>query len=807
MSTLLQDIRYALRILRKSPGFSVVAVLTLALGTGATTAMFSVLNQGLLHPLPYPQPNQLVKLNWISPGNNVWDDLNAMQAKYFTENSRTLQSAGMLFPVPGCNLSAAGKPEYVRQSGVSTGFFPTLGIQPISGRNFVAEDVGPAGLPHTAILSYELWRSHFGADPNVLGETIYCNGLSYAVVGILPRGFSFIEDPADIWIPDSLANHIRDNGANYFTIARLKDGVSIEQARQEMLTLAPVFRKEFHNYTYTPRPEYMGLDQYSEARTVEYRQSILFLFGAVALVMLIACANVASLVLARANARTREIAVRIAIGASRGRILRQLLTETFILNLLGGAAGVILLVWSLAPLNAVIARKFPVITQLHIDAPVLIFALAASLLAAVFSGLAPAIQASRGDVNVNLRQQTNSSEGGAQQRRRKLLVVGEVGLAVVLLVASTLLLRSFLALRSVSPGLNAENLQVTQLFLSSPRYQSTAEAGNFLREVERRVRALPGVTSMAAISGVPTQRGLYLTAKAGDECSDPGKSPGIQYRPISAAYMKTVGIPVLAGRDFQEHESAPVALVNETLVRRCFKAREALGDEITATMHDIPRQVVGIVGDTRDFGLATPPRPTIYVPVEQTPDTISKFANGIFRWAIVVRTQQRQNLGREIEQAVVAVDSQQPVIRTGSMEELFGDLLASSRLMVEITALFTGVGLLLTAIGLYGLLSYSIVQRTREIGIRMALGAARSDVLRMVVREGMILVVIGAAAGAVASLAGNRVMSSLLFRLKPLDPVSFGIAIVVLLAVALLASYLPARRATRIDPLIALRYE
>jgi predicted permease len=808
MHALLQDVRYAFRLLRRSPGFTLTAVITLALGSAATTAMFSVFNQGLLHPLPYPNSSQLVKLNWVSPAYQNWDVLNSMQALFFTEHSHTLQSAGVTFASPGCNLAAGGKPEYVHQGAVSTGFFPTLGINPMLGRNFAAEDIDSTGTPRVAILTYKLWKDHFAGDEKILGRNIQCNGLSYSVIGVLPKEFSFAEDPADIWVPDSLSNHQRDTGANYFTIARLKDGVSIENGRQELKALAPEFRRQFPKYIYSPRVEYPDLIPYSEARSGESRESILFLFGAVVLLMLIACANVAGLMLVRANGRSREIAVRVAIGASQARILRQLLTESFLLNIAGGTAGLVLLGWLFAPLNAIVVRQFPAITELKFDSSVLAFSVVASLMTALLSGLAPALQASRPNLALAMKSQTNSSDSKTQQRTRKLLVIGEVALAVMLMVGATLLLRSFLMLRSVSPGFRPQNLQVAQMYLSSERYQSTAQVDNFLREVQVRGRQIPGVVTVGAISGVPTQRGLYLNM-AGGKCSDGG---AIQYRPISTDYLKTIGIPIIAGRDLQEHESAPVALVNEALARDCWPGKSAVYEELTvnphgAEMRESPRQIVGVVGDTRDFGLYTAPRPTVYVPVGQTPDPINKYQNGIFRWAIVVRTQNTQDVSRLLEQAVLAADPQQSVITINKMEELFGELLASSRMMVQLTSFFTGTALLLTAIGLYGLLSYSILQRTRELGIRIALGAARNDVVKMIVREGIALVSVGTVAGMAAALAGNRVMASLLYRLKPLDPVSFGVAVAVLLAVALLASCLPAIRATRIDPILALRQE
>ena len=809
MDSVWQDLRYSFRLLWKSPGFSAIAIVTLALGIGVTTAMFSVVNQALIAPLPYPHPEQLVHIHWIAPAKNgEAESLNGMQSLYLQQNSKSFSSMAMKFAAPGCNLVAGSTAEYVDQAAVSSDFFRTFQVQPSIGRMFVAGDA-LAHPAQVAVISYSLWRGKLGGDPRVVGSTIKCNSLPYTVIGVLPEWFTFPEEPADVWIPDRMENYVKDIGSNYWVIGRLRDGVTVQSAQQEMLALSSSFHSAYPKEAWN---DWMGLDGHwvlvglREWRVGDRRQSLLFLFGAVGLVLLIASANVAGLILTRATARTRELATRLALGASRGRLIRQMLTETVVLGVIGGAASLLLAIWTVGLLNPLVPQEARSGGGLQLQPALLAFALLVSVFSGLLAGILPALRTTRGEIYLFLKEGDRGSSRG-QNRLRKTLIASEVALALLLLVGSTLLVRSFLALRGVSPGYDPRGVTVAYMSLGSPRYAKTAAVANFQREVLARVSAIPGVTSAATVTAVPGRRDLNLNAIMGS-CAQGGGA--VQYRAISASYFATVGLPVLRGRGFTADETQPVAVVNETFARhRCWQGKDPLGEQfwIGKGMGDPQRQIVGVVADTHDFGPASQAWPTVYVPQWQVADGATKYANNVFFWSVVTKSGSVPGLAEAIQRAIHEVDPEQSVVTVVPLETILGNWLRESRSIMQLMTVFAGLALMLTAVGLYGMLSYYVAQRTREIGIRIALGATQRHVLGKVVGEGLFLAAIGAAVGLAAALATTRLMKSMLFSVKANDPITLLLAVVFLAVVTFAASFVPAWRATRVDPVIALRYE
>ncbi len=821
METLLQDVRYGLRMLRKSPGFTAVAVLTLALGIGANTAIFSVVYAVMFQPLPYVHPERLVKvtLRWKQGG--IADNVTPLLASTLLDNNRVFQSSAIEFPSTGCNLVAGGSPEYVPAKRVSAGFFHAVGVSPTLGREFLEQE-GAGG--HSAVLSYQLWQSRFGAESGVLGRQITCNGQAYTVVGVLPRTFRYAR-PADVWLPDRLANHAQDAGLNYNLMARLRPGVTLGQAQADARRIWTQFARGHSGAWYVRNTNGFEFIPYQRWLARDVRQSLLFLLGAVALVLLIAVANVAGLLLARATARSREIAVRVALGATPSRILGQLITESLLLGLLGGGAGVTLAWYLNGGLKAIfpagVALHMPVqldLSGLAIRGPVLAYTAAISCLVGILAGTVPALQLLRAQPNAALKQGERSvGMTPARRRGRNLLLVGEVALSVVLLVSCSLLLRSFLLMRGVDLGFDPHNLQVAQLSLASREFGTTAAVNQFQQKVLERVRSLPAVVDAASISSAPLESGLNLPMP-----QLPGKNCGdfpLEYRAVSPAYFLTMRVPLLRGREFTGGDtagSAPVMIINRAMARLCWPGVDALGAQVWVGkgmekegLTDLPRQVVGIVGDMKEYSLDQPTPPMAFVPQAQVPDGIdsSLYQNFGLLSALVIRTTGPVDLSVPVARAVHEADPQQALASIAPMSQLVSDSVEFARVLALLMSAFAALALLLSAVGLYALLSYLVSQRTREIGIRMALGASRKRMLRMVIREGIGLVAIGTVVGVAAALGVTRLAASLLFGIGPTDAGSFLAAVLCLLIVALVASYLPARRATRVDPMEALRYE
>jgi putative ABC transport system permease protein len=812
METLWQDIRFGFRMLLKKPGFTAVAVLALALGVGANTAIFSVVNGVLLRPLPFKDPDRLVRLGeWSKevPGmsisypnfldwraqNHVFEGLAATQFDSY-------------------NLTGLDEPERLQGRNVSWNFFDVLGVRPAVGRGFRPEE-DHAGAPRVCVISHALWQRRFGSDQKIVGKSVTLNGEPYTIVGVLPAGYRY-GTPTDVFVPIGLGETgemmaPRDNHPGIYAVARLKEGVTFEQAEAEMkqiaARLAAAYPKENaeHGVTLTPLREYFVGD---------IRTSLLIILGAVGFVLLIACANVANLLLARAASRYREIAVRTALGASRFRIVRQLLTESVILGLLSGTVGLLIAMWGVDVLRRASLDIIPTTADISLDRTVLFFTLGVSLLTGVLFGLAPAVQASKPELNEALKEGGRSgSEGSARNRVRSLLVVAEVALSLMLLVGAGLLVRSFMSLLRTQTGFEPRNLLTLSLSYKVGKDEGR-KAANFFHAVEERVRALPGVEAVAVSNGVPMLGASETTFQIeGRPPAAAGKRPlSVAYYPTHD-YLKAMGIRLLRGRFFDEHDtqdSPLVAVIDEDFARLYFPDEDPVGKYFEGNKEmNIPHaEIVGVVAHVKNYGLDTPGpvQAEFYYARDQVPDRFQPLLSD--RVSLVVRTDgDPAAMAPSVRRAIQEVDPNEPVYNVNTMEQALSDSVATQRLSMLLLAIFAAVALVLAAVGIYGVMSYAVAQRTHEFGIRMALGAEARDVLRMVVRQGMLLALCGVGAGLLGALALTRVMSSLLYGVSATDPLTFVGVPLVLGAVALLACLVPARRATKVDPMVALRYE
>jgi putative ABC transport system permease protein len=814
METVLQDLRYGFRMLAKKPAFTAIAVLALALGIGANTAIFSVVNTVLLKPLPFKNPDQLMMVwedntkqgfpkDTPAPGNYVdWRDQNQVFESMAAIADQTF------------NLTGVGEPEKLEGQRVSASFFPLLGVEPALGRSFLPEE-DSAGGERVVIISDGLWQRRFGSDPDIVGKQMTLNSQPYTVVGVLPKSFKF-PDPSQssteesaVWVPMAFSSQEAGNrGGHYLLVyARAKSGVTVQQAQADMSTIAARLQQQYPDTNTSVGALVTSLH---EQVVGDIRPALLIMLGAVGFVLLIACANVANLLLARAAARQKETAIRTALGASRSRLIGQFLTESIMLSGLGGLLGLLLafvgmkLLASLMPANLFQAK------EITIDGKVLGFTLVVSLLTGVIFGLVPALQASRPDLNETLKEGGKGTVAVARSRVRSLLVISEVALALVLLIGAGLLINSFLRLRSVDPGFNAANLLTMKVVLPRSKYPDAARRTAFYNELLQRVESLPGVESAGIITNLPlTFKGNSggITIEGRPEPA-PDERVIVITRTISPDYFRTMNTPVLKGRQFTPQDTpdgAPVVIISETAARQFWPGEDALGKRIKMGGFDSEEpwlSVVGIVKDVRQFELDIDPKPQAYFPYTQM--TYSFLAPR----DLVVRTSVDPiSLAAVVRNEVWAVDKDQPVSNITTMNEILSGSVAKQRFNTLLLAIFAAVALVLAAVGIYGVISYSVTQRTHEIGIRMALGATSTDVLRLVVGQGFKLVTIGVAIGLVSAFILTRLMASLLFGVSATDPVTFVAISAVLVAVAMLASYIPARKATRVDPMIALRYE
>jgi len=816
---LLQDIRYAIRMLRRSPGFTATAIAALALGIGANTAIFTVVNTVLLQPLAYPQPDRLVQLELSSAEGNgnvtsipkytIWRE----QTQVFKDVAAYDEGG------PGVNLTGGDRPEQLKGVHVSASFFPLFGASMAAGRAFSADEDRPGGA-RLVVISNGLWRRRFAADPNIVGRNIELGGEPYLVRGVLAATFTS-DPPADIYMPLQADPNSTDQAHYLRSAARLKPGVTLAQAQAAMKLAAEQYKRKFPG-TMGPQDSFTA-ELLRDTVIGDVRKSLLILLGAVGMVLLIACANVANLLLVRATMRKREIAIRAAMGAGRGRIVRQLLTESVLLSLGGGVVGLILGYFGVHALLTINPGNIPRIGEhgasITLDWRVLVFTLLVSLGTGILFGLIPAFSASHADLSLTLKESgSRSGSGLSQNKARATLIVTEVALALVLLVGAALLIRTFAALRGVNPGFSTDKILTMEMSLSGKRFETSAAMSQLVRDSQRRVEALPGVVAFASTCCLPLEGGFGLPfIIEGRPLTDGPSHGGAGYRPLSPRYFDVFKIPLLRGRMFTDHDDGgaePVVLINEGMAKKYWQDANPVGQRITIgkgvgpEFEEPAREIVGIVGDVRNGGLDSDPEPIMYIPVAQMPNGVTALNNRIIPITWIVRTKVEPfSLSTEIQEQLRAASGGLPVSHIRSMDQVRSESTQRTDFNMTLLVIFAGVALLLAAIGIYGLMAYSVQLRTQEIGIRMALGAGPQDVRTMVVKQGMRLALIGVFLGVAAALALTRLMASLLYGVKPWDPAAIVSVAVLLSAVALLATYFPARRASRVDPMIALRYE
>jgi putative ABC transport system permease protein len=809
---LLQDTRYGARMLRKSPGLTSVAVLSLALGIGAISTIFSLVNGIMLRPLPFKEPERLVLLDETafkqgiaSMGVSFPNFVDWREQNHSFEHIACFTTGG--FAIAGGGPTGGAEPEQLKGAFVSQGLFEILGIAPILGRTFTADEDQPDH-DQVVILSHGLWQRRFGADPNVIGQTVMLNNRSRTVIGVMPKGFQFPE-VAEAWGPLALNTKIytrTDHGLE--SIARLKPGVTLDQAQAEMITIAAGIEQQ---NPVTNEGLGVSLISLRAALVGDYKKVLLILLGVVGFVLLIACVNVANLLLARATARQKEIAIRAALGANRRRIFRQLLTESLLLGLISGALALVLALWGMELLLAAIPIDIPFWMKFDLDGRVLGFTAACSLLTGFVFGTVPALEASNPDLNETLKEGGRSGAGVGRHRLRSLLVVAEIALSLVLLVGAGLMMRSFISLQNVNAGINPEGVLTMYIALPGAKYGNRDRAPEkriaFFSQLLERVRAIPGVQSAGTNSGLPltgNNWGRSLTVEERPVLSV-GEAPTINHCVISPSYFSAMGTAILKGRDFDERdtrEAPKVTIVDERLAREYWPDEDPIGKRIRfgpPEDNEPWHTIVGVVREVKHSRLDASGRESVYLPFAQMP---------IGGSGLAIRTSGRpENLIGAVRAQVRELDSDLPLIRVMPMTEVVARSVWQQRLYTALFGVFAAVALILATVGIYGVMSYAVTQRTREIGLRMALGAQRQDVLKLVVGHGILLATIGVGVGLAAALALTRLMSSLLFGVTATDPITFAAVSVLLAGVALGACFIPARRAAKVDPMVALRYE
>ena len=806
MHPLVQDLLVSFRSLRKSPQFTLVAVLTLTLGIAGNTLVFTLVNATLLRPLPYPQPHRLVILRWQDQS-----DVSAAAFFLMKDRARSFSMITALYPVnAGVNIAATGTPQYVKALPVSKDFFKTLGVLPEIGSSFNEEQDQPHA-PRTAILSYGLWTQEFNRDRLALGHDVRVNGESYKIIGIMPQGFRSHPD-ADIWLPFQLDAKSVDTGNNCRIIARLAADTSLQQAQYELDGLA----REYHAmYPWSASQGAFVAHDLQSFMADKERSGLALLFAAVAFVLLIACSNVAILVLVRAASRTQSIAIRAALGSPRRRLVFSLLTESLVLSITGGVLGLILAKETLPLLLSLWPIDLPLGSRLSIDWRVVAFTFALSLASSLLFGLAPSFKLSRVNLAGAMAQTSRSSTSSAEQVRSvRLLVFWQIALTVMLLAGTMLLVRSLSNLYSEPLGFDPQHVSVAQLSLAGQQYGTTAASSHLMDEVVKQLAALPGVDSVAAVDGLPLENGLNLPLHPVGMVG--ALDHADEYRPVTSNYFSALHIRLVSGRFFIASDtagSAPVAIVNETMARRWWPNTPAIGQYIRVDEKlgpqppDVPRQIVGVVPDIHERGPGTPAPPTMFVPLSQTPDNITAFFNKVFLTSIVIHTSGRVELSRQIHVAIQSIDPDLPVASLRPYPQLLDQSLANNRFIVLLTAAFSAIALLLTAVGIHGLLNYQARLRRREIAVRMAVGASRTQIVHMVVQQGIQRLFFALLAGLTGSFFVKGLLSGLLYD------VHFSSIIVILATglllglVATLISLLTAVRAASIEPMAVLRNE
>ena len=807
MNTLWQDIKCAVRMMRKNLSLTAIVVLLLALGIGANAAIFSVVNAALLRPLPYADPNRLVFLTEDLP--NV-PQLSISYPNFLDWREQNKVFSGIAaIQFRSLNLQGTGEPERLEGRSVSAEFFDVLGVRPEFGRSVVAEE-DRSGANPVCMISHGLWERRFGSDPAIINKQVNLSGTSYTVIGVLPASYAF-SGPTDVFVPMGLrADEMKDRGAHpgIYAIARLKPGVTVETARADLIAMAQRINAQYGNEgaSATLRP-------LQEAFVGPVRRPLLILLGAVGFVLAIGCANVANLLLGRAATRQKEMAIRAALGAGRLRIIRQLLTESVLLSLAGGIAGLLLAGWSMDLLRSVSANSLPTTAVIKLDTTVLLFTLLVSLVTGIVFGLAPALTIAKSDLRDTLKEGGRGSGPGARRAwLRNTLVVSEVALSLVLLVGAGLLVKSFARILDTDPGFKPQNLLTMQLAVSANKDEGP-KVLNLFNDLSGRIKRLPGVESAAFSNGIPlSAAGDTSFAIVGRPKLGPSKQPQTMLYIASPDYLQTMGIRLIKGRFFttQDTQHSPrVAVIDETFARQQFPSEEPLGHYLAGDGKGNPdAEIVGVVAHVKHFGLDAPEpvQSQLYLPFNQAPnDLIPRLSR---RMSVVVRTTTDPlSVVGAIRREVQALDPNQPIFNVSTMENTLDQSLATEKLSLGLLAALASLALILAAVGIYGVLSYTVMQRTHEIGIRMAIGAQRRDVFTMVIGRGMKLVLTGVALGLIGAFGLTRLMRTMLFGVAPTDPVTFVSIAILLMAIAMLACYVPGRRATKVDPLVALRYE
>jgi putative ABC transport system permease protein len=797
-----QDLRFGVRMFLKNPGFTAVAILALALGIGANTAIFSLVDAVLWRPLPFREPERLVLVGRTGAQGSANDA--PVSAPIFIDWQNRNEVFSRMTAFDRASLTLAGEPEPEVLSGatVSAGFFDTLGVLPALGRGFLTDEDQPGAEP-VVLLSHALWQRRFGGDPGIVGKRLTVNDRPVTVVGVMPPGFDYPGGITlwTIFTPDSETDR---NYHHYAVVARLKPGVTVKQAQANM---DGVSRQMAEQYPQSSRHHFAWLYPLHEYLVGDFRKPLLLLFGAIGLVLLIACANVANLLLMRAAGRGRELAVRAALGASRRRLIRQMLTESALLAALGGAAGLLVAVWCMKLISGFSSLEISRMNEVTLDWRVLGFTGLAVLLTSLFCGVVPAWLYSRQPPGEALKDSVTRATGGRRSGRlRGGLVVAELALSLTLLIGAGLLIKSFVSLQAVKPGFNPEGVMTLNVVLPLTRFVQPAQQSAFVAQVAEKLQALPGVQSTALGASVPMDGnyGARVYAIEGRPVPDPGNASAVINFPVSPDYFRALQIPLLKGRGFSERDDAkttPVIIVNQSFARRYFPDEDATGRRVRLVTErpSVWREIVGVVGDVKQERLNARVRPIVYFPYSQRPGPIV---------TLLARSSGDQaSLANAMKQIVYSVDKDLGITRLATLEQLLGNSLAQSRSVMTLLAAFAALALALAAIGIYSVLAYSVTQRAQEIGIRLALGAQRSDVVRLIVGQGLKLIGLGVALGLSAAFGLTHLMRDLLFGISATDPIIFTAVPLLLAAVALLACYVPARRATRVDPLAALRYE
>jgi len=807
MNQLWQDLRYAARTLLKKPGFTLIAVMTLALGIGASTSIFTVVDAALLRGLPYKSPDRLYHL-WESTPQKEYNQREFSYPDYQDYQQNTVFEGLAGYTGGGAILSGRGEPETLSAPMASANFFSVLGVEPVVGRTFQSGEDKP-GAAHVTVLTYGLWQRKFGGDRGVLGQALTLNGESYTVIGVLPASFQFALRPADLWLPyqptqNQLTRRFM-HGTNL--IGRLKPNVTATRAQSELSVIASRIE---HQYNDSHAGTSAILIPLQEQVVGKVKPILLVLLAAVGFVLLIACANVASLLLTRSLARQKEVAIRVALGANRWRVVRQLLTESLLLSCIGGGAGLLVAYWGVPALVAAIPdgqlNAMPFLKSLQIDAGILTFSFALSLLTGLVFGLAPALHSSRLDLNEVLKEGGRNASAGAGHRLRSAMVMTEIALAVVLLVGAGLMMKSLLNLLQVNVGFKTQNLLTMFVILPATKYNDANRQVSFYQDLNEHIQALPGVAGAGTISTLPLNGGNTTRFNVeGDPVPPPGQEIEANIRIVNESYFQTLGIPMVSGRMFDDRDKADapgVVIIGKNVADRVFAGRDPIGKRLVYTgTKSPPDLIVGVVGDVKITGLDEAIKPVVYYPFRQNPAPVT---------TLVVRTQGDPTaLVNSVRNEIRNLEPEVAFFNVRTMDKMISDSPASfmRRFPALLISIFAGVALLLASIGIYGVVSYSVTQQTHYIGVRMALGAQTSDILKMVLKQGLVLALSGVALGVLAALALMRLLSSLLYEVKTNDAGTFVLVSGTLFVVALLACYVPARRATKVDPLVALRYE